>query len=186
MPTDDPNLNLSPAGSGRFATTRWSVVLAAGRCASPDSQVALTALCETYWYPLYAFVRRRGYRAEDAQDLTQEFFARLLEKGSLRAADRERGKFRSFLLSSFQHFLTQEWDRAHAQKRGGGRTLLSLDLAVGENRYHLEPAHELTPERIYERRWALVLIDRALARLRDEFAAAGKQQLFDPLKGSLT
>jgi RNA polymerase sigma-70 factor (ECF subfamily) len=179
MSASDENGRPSPADAGRFATTRWSVVLAAGQ---GESREALATLCATYWYPLYAFARRHLASAEDAQDLTQEFFSRLLEKKYLRVADRERGKFRSFLLTAFKHFLAKERERNHAQKRGGGRHLVPLDFGCGESRYSLEPAHEWTADRIYERRWALTLLDQVLARLRDEFVKADKLPLFDCLK----
>ena len=168
--------------AARFATTHWSVVLAAGRTSSPDSRRALTTLCETYWYPSYAYVRRRGYAREEAQDLTQEFFLGLLEKDVLRAADPERGRFRSFLLGSLKNFLANEWRDARAKKRGGGRVPLSLDFRSAEDQYALEPGHELTPEKIYERRWALTLLERSLSKLREEFTRAGKSDLFDQLK----
>jgi len=174
-----------PDGVRRFATTRWSMVLAAGRRDSPDSRQALATLCETCWYPLYAYVRRRGYRAEEAQDLTQEFFTQLLEKDSLGMADRQRGKFRSFLLASFNHFLAKQRRLARARKRGGGRLPISLDFQSAESRYGLEPSHELTPERIYQRRWALTLLERALGKLRQEFAERGRLQLFEHLKAFL-
>jgi len=172
--------------SSRFATTHWSLVLAAGRGASAEAQEALAALCRTYWYPLYAYVRRQGHQPEDAQDLTQAFFARLLEKHYLQAADPERGRFRSFLLTAFKRFLSKERDRERAQRRGGGRKLLPLDFEAGERRYGLEPANEATAEKVYEQRWALTLLDRVLARLRDEFGQAGKQKEFDCLKVYLT
>jgi RNA polymerase sigma-70 factor (ECF subfamily) len=158
------------------------MVLAAGGQTSPQSAEALETLCETYWYPLYAYLRHSGCSADEARDLTQEFFAHLLEKKSLAVADRERGRFRSFLLSSLKHFRANERDRARAQKRGGGRTTLSIDLQDAESRYQNEPAHDLTPEKVFERRWALALLDRVLARLREEFAQAGKTKLFDRLK----
>jgi RNA polymerase sigma-70 factor (ECF subfamily) len=180
MGSDGPN----PAG--RFATTHWSLILAAGRGATPDARAALAALCGTYWYPLYAFARRLGQSADDAQDSTQAFFARLLEKHYLRDADQSRGKFRSFLLAAFKHFLANERDRARAQKRGGGRPVLSLDFAAGESRYGREPSHEATPERLYERRWALAVLDWVLARLRGEAVRDGKDAAFDRLKGFLT
>ena len=169
-------------GAQRFHTTHWSVVLAAGQARSPDSRRALETLCETYWYPLYAYVRRRGYSADDAQDLTQEFFARLLEKESLRVANRERGKFRSFLLGSLDHFLAKEWRRAGAQKRGGGHVLLSLDIEDAERRYCLEPSHDLTAEKAFERRWALNLLEETLSKLRDEYGRGDKLKLFEHLK----
>ena len=176
----------SPSESPRpFATTHWSLVAAAGRSSSPESAKALAALCETYWYPLYAYVRRGGHSAHEAQDLTQEFFARLLARRNLRAADRQRGKFRTFLLTSLKNFLANEWRKEQAQKRGGGRASVALDFSAGETRYSLEPAHELTPERIFERRWALTLLDQAITKLRDEYAAKGNAELFEALKGSL-
>ena len=184
-PTDEIQ-QPGPFGAGHFATTRWSLVLAAGKRDSPQSAAALTALCEAYWYPLYAYVRRRGYDAHEAQDLTQAFFTRLLEKNDLATAERERGKFRSFLLTSLKHFLSNEWDRGHAKKRGGCRTPVSIDFATAEGRYHREPSHELTAEKIFDRRWALTLLDQVLARLRDESAQAGKSQMFELLKVFLT
>jgi RNA polymerase sigma-70 factor (ECF subfamily) len=169
-----------------FASTRWSLVLAAGRGDAPEAQAALAALCEVYWYPLYAYVRRSGYSADEAQDLTQGFFARLLEKHDLRAADSERGRFRSFLLTAFKRFVSKERHRARALKRGGGRRMLSLDFDQGESRFRLEPVTDVTPETIYERRWALTLLDRVMARLRDDFERAGKRDEFDHLKVFLT
>jgi RNA polymerase sigma factor (sigma-70 family) len=166
----------------RFATTHWSVVLAARGPATPQSRQALAALCEGYWYPLYAYVRRSGFAAEDAQDLTQAFFARLLEKEVLNWADPLRGRFRSFLLGSLKHFLANQRRAARALKRGGGSATLSFDFSTGERRLQLEPSHELTAERVYERRWALTLLERVLAAMRDEYAAAGKQALFDELE----
>jgi RNA polymerase sigma-70 factor (ECF subfamily) len=175
-----------PQAGPQFASTRWSLVLAAGQRDSPESEAALATLCQLYWYPLYAYARRRLSRAEDAQDLTQAFFAQLMEKGYLRQADRARGKFRSFLLIAFKHFLAKEQERAHAQKRGGGRRVLSLDFDSGERRYLHEPSHNSTPEALYERGWALTLLQRGLARLRDELATVGNQRLFECLKGTLT
>jgi RNA polymerase sigma factor (sigma-70 family) len=161
------------------------MVLAAAEHDSPASKRALADLCEMYWYPLYAYVRRRGYRADEAQDLTQEFFAQLLEKDSLRVADPERGKFRSFLLGSLNHFLSNQWRDAGAQKRGGRQVPIPLDFQSGESRYSLEPSHEMTPERIYQRRWALTLLEQALGKLREEFAGRGKLRLFEHLKAYL-
>jgi RNA polymerase sigma-70 factor (ECF subfamily) len=175
-----------PKPASGFATTHWSIVLAAGQGASPQAREAFAALCSMYWYPVYAFARRRTGRVDDAQDLTQEFFTRLLEKDSLRFADRERGRFRSFLLTSFKNFLSQQRAQANAQKRGGGQSPIPLDFSSGERRFDLEPADELTPEKIYERRWALTLLERVLGRLRDEHATGGKSDLFDALKSSLT
>jgi RNA polymerase sigma factor (sigma-70 family) len=182
MSTLDRKATSGEAGAERFRTTHWATVLAAGRRSSPGARDALAALCHIYWYPLYAYVRRQGHSPTDAQDLTQAFFARLLEKNIAGKADRARGKFRSFLLASLKHFLAHEWRRARARKRGDGRVVLSLDLAAGESRYVLEPVHELTAERIYQRRWALTLLEQTLAKLRDEFATCGKLDLFEHLK----
>ena len=172
--------------NNRFVTTHWSLVLAAGKGAAADAQEALANLCQTYWYPLYAYVRRQGHQPDDAQDLTQAFFARLLEKHYLQSADPERGRFRSFLLTAFKRFLSKEHDRERTKRRGGGRKLLPLDFEAGERRYSLEPAHEVTAERIYEQRWALTLLDRVFVRLWDEFDQAGKQKDFNCLKVYLT
>jgi RNA polymerase sigma-70 factor (ECF subfamily) len=186
MSADDLNRSANLLEAERFATTHWSLVLAAGQRASPESQQALATLCQTYWYPLYAFVRRQGHNAEDARDLTQEFFATLLEKDYLRIADSRRGRFRSFLLAAVKHFLSKQRERANTQKRGGGRQSLPLDFQTGESRYHQEPAHDITPESIYERRWALTLLHQVLQRLQEEFIQAGKQPLFERLKEFLT
>jgi RNA polymerase sigma factor (sigma-70 family) len=169
-----------------FATTHWSLVLAAGDRHSPQAEEALSALCAAYWYPLYAYVRRHGHSPEQAEDLTQEFFARLLEKDFLRNVDPEKGKFRAYLMACFRHFLANERDRPLAQKRGGGKTHLSLNFPDAEARYNLEPAHELTPEKLYERQWALTLLDQVLNRLRDESVREGHGRLFDTLKIFLT
>jgi RNA polymerase sigma factor (sigma-70 family) len=167
---------------GRFLTTHWSLVLAAGAKPTPRSRDALAALCEQYWYPLYAFLRRQGHSAEDAQDLTQGFFARVLEKGWLQDVRPERGRFRSFLLASLSHYVSNERDRARALKRGGPLPPLSLEIETAEGLYQLEPRDDLTPERIFDRRWALTLLDRVLARLRAEFHDRGKGALFETLK----
>jgi len=169
----------------QFLTTHWSLVLAARDRAEPGADDALASLCSIYWYPLYAFVRRRGHGAEDAHDLTQEFFARLLEKDFLAGVDRTKGKFRAFLLVACNHFLANERDRARAKKRGGGRPILSLDAGDAEGRYCAEPADALTPEKLFERRWALALLQQVMARLREEFGAKGKGPLFDRLRGFL-
>jgi RNA polymerase sigma factor (sigma-70 family) len=174
------------SGRHSFAATRWTVVLTAGHGLSPQAGRALEELCRTYWYPLYAYVRRRGHNPQEAEDLTQEFFARLLARNYLAGVDREKGKFRSFLLASLKHFLANEWDRAQAQKRGGGQPHLSLDTQTAETRYQSEPADDLTPEKLLERRWALALLDQVLARLRAEFVADDKEKQFDELKVWLT
>jgi RNA polymerase sigma factor (sigma-70 family) len=176
------------AAHDRFLTTQWSVVLAAGRQSSQESAEALATLCELYWYPLYAFVRRRGYDADAAQDLTQAFFARVIEKAYLRDATPARGRFRSFLLASLKHFLANEWDHARALKRGGGARMVPLEVefGAGETRYRLEPANDETPELLFERRWALALLERVVARLREEYDGAGKVAQFDALKFVLT
>jgi len=165
----------------RFATTRWSLVLDA-RGDSPDSSArALAELCESYWYPLYAFVRRQGHRPEDAADLTQAYFAKLLEKGYLKDVRPEAGRFRSFLLASLKHFLCNEWDRQMAQKRGGHIRKISLDAAGAESRYSIEPADHLTPEDLYERRWALTVLERTLDRLAEE-TPESKRFRFDKIR----
>jgi len=169
-----------------FATTHWSVVLTAGRGDTPGAQHALARLCQTYWYPLYAYVRRRGYAPHDAQDLTQTFFARLLEHQSLTRADPDRGRFRSFILSAMNHFLISEWKRGMAQKRGGGSLTISLDLAAAEERFDLEPADPSAPDQLFEKQWALTLLAEVLNRLEGEYQSEGKIELFAGLKQTLT
>jgi RNA polymerase sigma factor (sigma-70 family) len=171
--------------SGRFATTQWSLVLAAGQSGGAAEE-ALARLCSLYWYPVFAFVRRRGHSTDDAQDLTQGFFARLIEKGDLGDAYRSRGRFRSFLLTACQHFLANEHDRRVAQKRGGGQMPLSIDVAAAEGRYERALAHTDTPERLYDRQWCLTLLEGVLEALRVEYTAAGKAHVFDRLKELLT
>jgi RNA polymerase sigma-70 factor (ECF subfamily) len=165
-------------------STHWSAVLAAGKPGSPEATAALEELCRTYWYPLYAWVRRRGYGIEEAQDLTQEFFSRMVEKHWLESADPKRGKFRSFLLAAMNHFLANEWRHAHTIRRGGGKALISLD-DTAEKRYALEATIELAPEKIYERRWAWSLFERAVSRLREEYTGAGRDRLYEALKSFL-
>lgn len=166
-------------------TTHWSVVLSAQDQSSPQSAEALEKLCRTYWYPLYAHVRSLGNSPHDAEDLTQEFFARLLEKRYLDVAQRERGRFRSFLLMALKRFLANEWDRARAQKRGGGAVPTPLDPDLAEQRYQAE-AEVMPADRLYERRWALALLEQAMGRLRAEFEQAGKGAEFERLKRFLT
>lgn len=167
--------------AGRFALTRWSLVLRASRPGTPEADEALEILCRTYWYPIYAYVRSRGHRPEDAQDLVQEFFARLLAKNWLADIEPGVGKFRSFLLTAVRHFLANDYDYRRAVKRGGGRTILSLDEEQSEGRYVSEPATQDTPERMFERRWALAVLDQALVALRLETASAGKAKEFELL-----
>jgi RNA polymerase sigma-70 factor (ECF subfamily) len=185
MEGQETTQEIGRGGASHFADTHWSIVLAAGDSSSPQSIEALEKLCQTYWYPLYAFVRRRGCTEHDAKDLTQGFFAHLLERHSLRCAAPERGKFRSFLLKSFKNFLTDEHDRQQAQKRGGGQVLISIDAQEAEHRYQLEPATPETPERLFEQRWALALLDAALSRLDKEYTASDKAFLFSQLRGLL-
>ncbi len=172
----------SAAGPRHFATTHWSIVLAAREEGTTQAQEALAWLCEAYWYPLYAYIRRAGHSAHAAQDLTQDFFTRLLERDFLADVDPARGRFRSFLLASCRHFLANEHDRERAQKRGGGRRLLSFHSPDAETRYSREPVDNFTPDRLFERRWALTLLDRVLQRLQDEFRARGKAEQFDVLR----
>jgi RNA polymerase sigma-70 factor (ECF subfamily) len=182
MSISDPNPAPVPAAAGRFATTHWSLIAAARDPTSSQAGVALAALCEAYWYPLYAYIRRQGVAADEAQDLTQEFFARLLEKHWLDGVDQTKGTFRSFLLTACQHFLANERDRARAQKRGGNCKMVSIDFRDAEARYGNEPAHDLTAEKLYARRWALTLLDQVLGRLRETFVRSGRGPLFERLR----
>ena len=169
-----------------FAVTRWTVVLAAAdEQSGTRRRRALEELAQSYWFPLYAYIRRQGHNAPEAEDLTQEFFARLLEKKSLTAVDRDKGKFRSFLLASVKNFLANEWDKSQSLKRGGGQPLVALDAMDAETRYRLEPADDLTPERHYERRWALAVLDQVAARLRQEYLDRENGPLFEVLKDCL-
>jgi RNA polymerase sigma-70 factor (ECF subfamily) len=180
MSSDQP-----PREERYFATTCWTVVLAAGDHQSHDSQEALARLCETYWYPLYAYVRKRVNSVDEAQDLTQAFFARFLEQDFAATADPERGRFRAFLLTACRHFLSKERDHARAQKRGGGKLPLSLDFASGESRYAAGPAETLTAEQLYERQWAIDLVNRVMHHLEAEMLESGRNDNFDHLKGLL-
>ncbi|QOY87898.1 sigma-70 family RNA polymerase sigma factor [Paludibaculum fermentans] len=173
------------SGPADFPTTHWTLVAAAGAHAGPDSRQALASLCEAYWFPLYAYARRRGDSPEAAQDHTQEFFARFLERDYFDRADPDRGRFRSFLLSSFKYYLCDEAGRARAQKRGGGMATLPFEFSKGEEMYVREPVHNETPERIYERRWARTLLDRVVDRLREEFILLGRLEHFNNLKPCL-
>ena len=169
-----------------FATTNWSVVLAAAAGGdSRRSSAALERLCRAYWYPLYAFIRRNGHGPHDAQDLTQEYFARLLAKDYLASVDQSKGKFRSFLLSSLKHFIANERARTKTKKRGGNYEFITFDPASAESRYGLEPAPETPPEILYDRQWAVTLLERVMVRLRREYVAAGKKDLFENIKEML-
>jgi DNA-directed RNA polymerase specialized sigma24 family protein len=170
----------------RFATTRWSLVLALRDRSAPDAAAALATLCETYWYPVYAFIRRTGKSTDDARDLTQAFFTRVIEKDYFSQARQERGRFRSFLLTSVRHFLSnqQDWDRA--EKRGGRTPHLSLEFDSGERMYQIEPVEHTTPESLYERRWALAVLDNAMAQVRAKYEGSGRGDLFLHLQPFLT
>jgi DNA-directed RNA polymerase specialized sigma24 family protein len=174
-----------PSPASRFPTTCWSRVVAAGDAADPAARAALEGLCRDYWFPLYAFVRRRDHPPDAAEDLVQGFLADLLERGDLAGLDRSEGRFRSFLRASCAHYLANRRDHDRAQKRGGGRAIVPLDRPGAEGRYAREPAHGLTPERLFERQWALTLLERVLARLEAEAAAAGKDALFARLRPAL-
>ena len=173
--------SLASTDADWFATTHWSVVLGVTQGERPAARQALEQLCATYWYPLYAYVRRRGYSPEDAQDLTQGFFERVIEKNYFHQVDQSKGRFRAFLLATLKHFLSDQSDRQRAAKRGGRKGILSLDAQTGEDRYQLEPVDAISPDRLYERRWAFTVLGKARARLRAEFAAAGRLQLYEHL-----
>ena len=172
--------------AGRFQTTKWTLVLQAGRGDGAQAQTALASLCEAYWYPLYEFVRRQGYSADQAADLVQGYFALLLEKGFLTKVDRAAGRFRSFLLSSLKHYLYNEYDKAHRLKRGADVPHVSIDGRVAEHRFSIEPADPRTPEDAYVRRWALTVIDRVLAALEAEQTSEEQQKRFHRLEDYLT
>jgi RNA polymerase sigma-70 factor (ECF subfamily) len=178
LPND---LDAVPAGGPHFVTTHWSVVLRAG-----GDDAALGELCRAYWYPLYAYVRRLGKSPQDAEDLTQAFFARLLEKNYIAAADQEKGRFRTFLLIALKRFLANEWDREHAQKRGGFQTIVSIDHDLAETRFSAEPAHAEQPDVLFERQWAMALLEQVMARLQSEYTDTGRGELFGHLRACLT
>jgi len=182
----DLNLeNSTPASSAPgniFATTHWTVVLAAGKRSTPQADAALAQLCRTYWYPLYAYARRHSRSREDAEDLTQGFFARLLEKKFLEGISSDGGKFRAFLLVALKRFMANEWDRANRQKRGGGEKPFSLDWQDADTRYQIAPADNLSPDKLYDRAWATVVLERVITRLRDESSAEGRGDLHEKLK----
>ena len=178
----DNGARTTPARSGTFATTHWSVVLAAADQERPEAVQALETLCRTYWYPLYAYVRRQGYDVADAQDLTQGFFAHILSRGFLKRASPSKGKFRSFVLWALKCFLADEWAKLQAKKRGGGLAPVFLDAQTAEARYRLEPADLRDPEKLFERRWATALLDRVLERLEEEFSNADRKRVFGELR----
>lgn len=165
-----------------FATTHWSVVAAAGRDSTVESRQALETLCEFYWQPLYFFVRRRGHSVEEAEDLIQGFFLRLLEKGVVEKADRERGRFRTFLLTSLKNYLADEWDKRQTKKRGSGQAVLSLDFESVQHLYRPGSFQSLSPDMVFTRRWVVTMVERTLVRLRDAYKGAGREHLFERLK----
>jgi len=168
-----------------FVTTRWTVVLNAAKGSTPEAERALEEICRTYWFPLYAYIRRRGHSPEDAEDLTQEFFRQLLEHQWIENADREKGKLRAFLITALKHFMAKEWRKASARKRGGGQRTISLDSSIAEGRYASSNTPSIDAEALFDREWALTLLDLTLKRLQNEYAAAGKTDLFAQLKDGL-
>jgi RNA polymerase sigma-70 factor (ECF subfamily) len=168
-----------------FVTTHWSIVLSAQDKGSPRSAEALESLCRAYWYPLYAFARRAGHSPADAEDLTQGFFARVLAKDYLKSAAPDKGRFRTFLLVAFKHYSADEWDRQHAQKRGGFAPIISIDQESAESRFTSEPAHHLQPDVLFDRQWARTLLERTLSRLQDEYVGSGRAKLFELLRSCL-
>lgn len=166
-----------------FQTTHWSAVVIAGRDSSPESQRALATLCELYWYPLYAYARRRTGSEDEAQDLTQAFFTELLEKNYVGSASQDRGRFRAFLLTALKNFMSKQWEKARAKKRGGGKDPISLDFAGFDSRWRIEPALEMTPEQCYDQQWTVTLLEQILTRLQSEFERAGQSQRFQTLRG---
>jgi RNA polymerase sigma factor (sigma-70 family) len=185
MTPANPARNDVPATALGFHTTHWTVVLAAREKVGNAAQEALASLCSTYWYPLYAFIRRQGASPHEAEDLTQEFFFRFLERNALERVHPADGRFRSFLLACLKNFLANEHERAQAQRRGGGQSLVPLDCADAETRYSLEPADRRTPDAIFERRWAFAVLERTMKELRREYSTAEKRELFDDLQGFL-
>lgn len=192
MSSSSPSSSLQAASSSsaggqnaRFATTRWSIVVHAGKLETPAARDALEHLCRTYWYPLYSHVRRRGHSPADAQDLTQEFFARLLARDTLAAADPARGRFRSFILTVLDRFLADEWDKARTQKRGGGCEILSLDVVAAERRFESDTSGSDAPDRAFDRQWAVALLESVLTRLSEEYRSKGQERLFATLRPSL-
>ena len=184
MPAEDSTFG-PEAQRGVFATTHWSVVQAAGQRDAPQYAAALEQFCRIYWYPLYAYARRQGHPPPDAQDLTQGFFMRLLQKDYLQAATREKGKFRTFLLVAFKRFLANEWDREHAQKRGGFAPIVSIDEELAESRFAAEPSCNVAPDVLFDRQWAMTLLEQAMAQLQEEYVASGRAKLFEYLRDCL-
>jgi RNA polymerase sigma-70 factor (ECF subfamily) len=184
--TSEHSTPASTAPGDIFTTTHWTVVLAAGRRHTPQSDGALEELCRTYWFPLYAYVRRRGYNREDAEDSVQAFFARFLEKNYLAGLSAERGRFRAFLLASLKHFLINEWKKSRRQKRGGGETLLSLDWQTADTQFQVAATNEPSPDRAFDREWALALLAKVIGRLQTECTADGRAKQFAQLKIFLT
>lgn len=183
LSTENPTPTHKSGTAGNiFATTHWTVVLTAGSGNPRQADAALEELCRTYWYPLYAFVRRQGHSREDAEDLTQGFFAALLEKKYLEGISSEKGKFRAFLLMAIKRFLANEWDRASCLKRGGGLAPLSLDWQDADQRYQINPADTLSPDKLYDRAWAVTMLERVISRLRDESLSDGKASFYEHLK----
>lgn len=180
--TSEHSTPASSAPGDIFATTHWTVVLAAGQRHTPQADGALEELCRTYWFPLYAYVRRRGHGKHDAEDLVQAFFARFLEKNYLAGLSAERGRFRAFLLASLKHFLANEWDKSQAQKRGGGVATLSLDWQTADTKFQVAATSEPSPDKAFDREWALALLAKVIERLQSECAADGKGKLFEQLK----
>ncbi|KPK40005.1 MAG: hypothetical protein AMJ65_10960 [Phycisphaerae bacterium SG8_4] len=183
--TNKSETHSTPGDTNEFATTHWSVVLSAGSPESTRYQEALERLCQTYWFPIYAYLRRKGYGANSAEDHTQGFFTHMIEMQDLCQADPNRGRFRSFLLSMLKHFMADQWDRSQAQKRGGGKKVLSLDFADAETRYKLEPSHQLSPDKLFEKSWALAVLDQTMAQLKAESSGTRRQTLFENLKAHL-
>lgn len=173
------------ADTARFTTTHWSVVIRAGKAEEIQAREALGELCGAYWYPLYAFSRRQGNSPSEAEDLTQSFFARLLEKGDVTGADPEKGRFRTYLLTLFKRYMANEWNRQHTLKRGGFQTAVPIDVEWAESRFSAEPAHGEQPDILFERQWALALLDRAMAQLQREYAESGRSTLFEHLEACL-
>jgi RNA polymerase sigma-70 factor (ECF subfamily) len=184
--TSDATTPSTGASGDIFATTHWTVVLAAGKRSTPQSNHALEELCRAYWFPLYAYVRRRGYTREDAEDLTQAFFARFLGKNYLAGLSAERGRFRAFLLASLKHFLANEWDKSQRQKRGGGVTPLSLDWQTADTQFQIAATAEPSPDKAFDREWAVALLAKVIERLQVECQADGQGELFTELKLFLT